>query len=70
MGPDFNISKEVILISNALSVKYGVDLPRVELLSFNGRPTVYRELIGEFWIQVAGNTCVGVQLILYLLHQY
>lgn len=68
METDFIDDNDALLVSYIPRVSLGVNLPRVELQLFNGRPTIYWEVIRQSRNYVAEKTCEGGQRLLYLLH--
>ena len=56
------------LVSPSPRPTLGVDLPKVELMSFDGRPTVYWKFIRQFQVYVASKTDDDGQRLLYLIH--
>lgn len=63
---DFINGNNVLPISYILSVSLGVDLPRVEILSLDGRPTLYWKFIGQF--QTCDRTKLAIEVSDYRIY--
>lgn len=70
MGANFVDGKKALPMYSTPRVYSVVDLPKVDLLSFDGRPTAYWKFTRQFQTHVAKRTSDGGQRLLYSLHHF
>lgn len=70
MRMDLTDGNDARPLLNASRICFDVALPRVEPLSFDGRPTAYLKFIRQFKIYLAERRFGGDQHLLYLIHYF